>query len=168
MYTPVTLQPKDFRDLHNALCDIRQVNCDLEQFVGGKLHDRLAAAIRQVEQSLQDVYAQESADFDTKSKHYEQVREAQGFRAIWSLFEVNNLMALHPWDGATHVVYGRHWGGDPVTVSIPGPRWVDLYNAANQVMLLSGDSHHVYVEAFKPLANTLANNSYHLEMTTGS
>lgn len=157
MYAPVTLQPKDFRDLHNALCDIRQVNCDLE-------HDRLAAAIRQMEQSLQDVYAQESADFDTKSKHYEQVREAQGFRAIWSLYEVNNLMALHPWDGATHVVYGRHWGGQPVTVSIPGPRWVDLYDAANQVMLLSGDSHHVYVEAFKPLAN----NSHHLEMTTGS
>jgi hypothetical protein len=62
------------------------------------------------------------------------------------------------------VVYGRHWGSDPVTVSIPGPRWVDLYDAANQAILLSGDCHHVYVEAFKPLAN----NSRHLEMTTGS
>lgn len=158
MHTDVTLRARDFRDLHNALCDLRGLRD------GRADQDQLGPVIQRLEQSLADAYEQESRDFDTKSKHYDQVREAQGFRAIWSLYEVNNLMALHPWDGATHVVYGWHWGGDPVTVSIPGPRWVDLYHAANQAMLLSGDSHHVYVESFKPLAN----NSRHLEMTTGS
>lgn len=158
MHTNVTLRAQDFRDLHNALCDLRSVRD------GQSDPAELGSVVQRLEQSLADAYGQERRDFDTKSNHYQQVREAQGFQAIWSLFEVNDLMARHPWDGATHVVYGRHWGSEPVTVSIPGPRWVDLYDAANQAILLSGDCHHVYVEAFKPLAN----NSRQLEMTTGS
>ena len=54
----------------------------------------------------------------------------------------------HPFVGATKVLYKDHWGDEAVYEEINGPRWVDLYAAADAAIARSGDGHHIFIERF--------------------
>jgi hypothetical protein len=158
MTTSVTLEADEFRDLHNALCELRSYRAERQRT--GKTLDQI---IDRMERSLAGAYRQEDEDFQRKHTHYEIVgRDLNLVSSIWSLMEVTDLTQPHVWPSATHVIYDRHWG-TPVTVEIQGKSWADLWKAADQAILLSGDRHHVYVEHFQPTDR----NGY-LALTTGS
>lgn len=100
---------------------------------------------------------------DEKYDHYDSVRNELGLTSIWSIFEVENLSDRHPFQDATKVHYKDHWG-KPVTVEINGGTWAALYVAGNAAIRDSGDSHHVFIERFRPSKT----DAGVLLMTTGS
>jgi hypothetical protein len=56
---------------------------------------------------------------------------------------------MHPHSGATKIKYGdqyTHIGTDS------GLSWIDLYIAADDAIQASGDQHHIFIEAFTPIA----------------
>jgi len=158
MTTSVTLESNEFRNLHNALCELRSYRAERKR--SGKTLDQI---IDQLEQSLAGAYRQEHEDFQRKSDHYDALSyELQLTASIWSLFEVADLTQPHAWPGATHLTYDCYQGA-PVVVPIQGDRWADLWCAADQAIRLSGDRHHVYVERFRP-----TDQDGYLALTTGS
>lgn len=160
----VTLHSEDFKTVHNTLCDLRSVQQRLTGILNQDLADQLHKVVKGFEKGLADAYRQDSAAFDTKSDHYEQIREGRNFRTIWSVYEVSDLTAAHPYVGATHVCYDTHWGSEDVWMPINGDRWVDLYDAADRCIRRSGDDHHVFIEGFDPVAD----QPQTLRLTTGS
>jgi hypothetical protein len=148
MYTDVKITAKEFTAIHNALCEMRDVNNRLSGVVREPITDKLAAAIRAMEQGLAGAYQQDEQDFDAKSNHYSDVSQELGTRSVWSVYEVNDLKAEHPYIGATEVVYKDHWGGEEVVVPVIGNTWEALYVAADSAIRNSKDNHHIFIETF--------------------
>ena len=158
-----TLTAGEFKTVHNALCEIRSIQEIMTGVVNPSITDRLNAAIKDMEQGLMGAYAQDNESFETKSKHYSEVADELGLRAVWSIYEVDNLSDRHPYFGAVKLHYKDHWG-KPVTKDIVGATWAALYVAGNAAIRDSGDDHHIFIEDFKPSKE----DSSVLIMQTGS
>lgn len=154
-----TLTEYEFKDLHNALCDLRSIRSDMEHSMV-KI-DRVEDVIAQFEQALSGAYKQdndaERADGRRRLEAIRSraVREGLGLTAIWSIYEVDNLSESHPFGDVTTVTYKTHWGPKPVVKGIAGTSWAALYVAANACIRDSGDDHHVFIEGFEIHGDTL-------------
>lgn len=148
-----TLTADEFKDLHNALCELRSIKDSMYHSMVKV--DRMEDVIARFEQALSGAYDQDRDAFSTKSDHYDEVRDGLGLRAIWSIYEVDNLSESHPFGDVKTVTYESHWGPKPVVKGIAGHTWAALYVAANACIRDSGDDHHVFIEDFKVRGDTL-------------
>lgn len=157
MNCDVTLTKEEFKVLHNSLCD-------LDRFCQFKEIEEIVTRIRRV--ALKSAYAQDEEAFDRQHTYFESFREANGLRAIWSIYELDEhgFLDLHPFEGATHVLYDSHWGQADSEVEIDGCTWADLYRAADKAITKSGDTHHCFIESFTPIQDKPG----HLRLSTGS
>ena len=154
MNCDVVVSAEDFKTIHNTLWELEY------QGLNGKVGaERIRAA-------LGAAYAQDDADFDSKMDYYNRFKEANGLRTIWSIYElpVHGFLGDHPYVGAAEICYRDHWGDEPVYETIQGPTWADLYRAADRCVQRSGDGHHVFIEAFTPVAD----QPHQLRLSTGS
>jgi hypothetical protein len=153
------LSAADFRTIHNALCDLRSVQNSLEPVVREDLLIRLNRVVDRMEEGLAQVRAQESDQFDRKISYYHQFQEANGLRAIWSLFDLpeHGFLQDHPYESARLLKYQGQ------QIEILGQTWGDLYRAADDVIQRSGDGHHIFIEGFHRSADRSV-----LRLTTGS
>lgn len=142
----VTLRGEDFRTIHNTLCDLRSL---MERMTHSmiKIED-VQRIIQGFEVGLSDAYDQDNAAFENKMELYSEVRQVEGLSAIWSIYEVEDLYAPHPFIAAQQIAYKDHWGEKAIFKGIDGDRWVDLYRAADAAIRESGDEHHVFIEHF--------------------
>ncbi len=160
----VVLKGQDFKTVHNTLCELRSIQQQLTGVINDRLADQLHSVIQGFEQGLRDAYDQDSAAFSRKSDLYEEHRQQQGLRSIWSIYSVTDLTADHPYKAARSVCYRDHWGDAAVYETIQGSTWLDLYRAADRCIQRSGDGHHVFIEAF----DAVADQPHQLRLTTGS
>lgn len=143
----VTLKGEDFRTIHNTLCELRSL---VERMTQSMIKiDDVQKIVQGFEAGLQDAYDQDNAAFTSKMEHYSDVQTEGGFRAIWSIFTVDNLYEDHPYRNANCIVYRNHWGAGPVRVKFEGTRWADLFAAADAAIRASGDDHHIFIEQFQ-------------------
>ena len=149
MNCDVTLKAKDFKTIHNALWAIQYGNKEVEE------------QIEIIRSALEDAYAQENDDFERKSQHFSSVKQDLGLQTIWSIYEVSDLSERHPFEGITTVTYKDHWGDITVVKPVNGLTYAALYVAADAAIRDSRDEHHVFIEQFKQVGNTLL-------LTTGS
>lgn len=152
MNCDVTITAEDFKTIHNTLWELEYQG--LDGAVG-------AARIRA---ALGDAYAQDNTAFERKHDHYHTVQQQLGLKTIWSLYEVPDLSLQHPYTAAREICYRDHWGTEAVYETIQGDTWAALYTAADRCIQRSGDDHHVFIEAFEPVAN----QPHQLRLTTGS
>ena len=140
----VTIEANDFRTVHNTLCELRSVQQRLTGVISNELADQLHRVIKGFEQGLEGAYQQESEKFDRSFNYYQRFQEANGLRAIWSLFDLpeHGFLQDHPYRDILTLTYQGH------SVPILGQTWGDLYRAADDVIRRSGDSHHIFIEGF--------------------
>jgi hypothetical protein len=144
-----TLTAKEFSDIHNAKCELNGILQAMEGVVHPTLQERLEKVLEKINKALENAYKLDEEAYERKSAHYDKISEEHGFKSIWSVHEVDDLNA--PFAGAaTHLIYTDHWGKEPVEVPINGNTWVDLWRAAETAIKQSGDTHHVFIEAFIP------------------
>lgn len=153
MHCSVTLTANDFKTLHNTLCDLRSVQERLTGVINNELADRLHAVIKGFERGFAGAYAQEREDFDRKTDLFDEAKAECRFTSIWSIYEIEDLYAQHPYTGAKSLLYKDHWGDKPVSVPLVGNRWIDLWIASDHLIKESGDEHHIFIECFRPLQN---------------
>jgi hypothetical protein len=157
-----TLTAKEFSDIHNAKCELNSILQSTEGVIHPKLQERLEKALEQINKGLANAYKLDEEAYEKKSAHYDKISEENGFTTIWSVYEVADLNA--PFAGAaTKLAYKDHWGKKEVVVPINGNTWVDLWRAAEAAIKQSGDTHHIFIEAFIP-----SNVTGVLVLSTGS
>lgn len=160
-----TLTAEEFKTVHNALWELDSVTRQLEGILNPELYAKLARAGSTIRVGLKGAYEQDNDAFDRKNNHYEKIQSQSGFKTIWSIYEVEDLEADHPFTDALQVAYKDHWGDEPVFVEIQGMgTWVDLWRAADEAIRRSGDQHHIFIEQFRPNPK----NPQQLLLTTGS
>ena len=161
----VTLYAENFRTVHNTLCELRSLQERVTGVVSNDIADRLHRVIQGFEQGLADAYRQDNEAFDRKHDQYRYWQEHYGLKSMWSLYEVENMTLCHPYTDAEYVVYGDHWGeGGEVVRKIEGRDWNALYRAADAAIQASGDGHHIFIEAFRPIEGKPG----YLRLSTGS
>jgi hypothetical protein len=139
----ITVSEKDFKTIHNALCDLRSVEQRLNDLISESMATKLAKIVERFEQGLESAYAQDNEAFDRKHDYYNAFRKENGLKAIWSVFSLqeHGFLLNHPYHIVSTIAY------DEYTVDIKGPTWGDLYRAADKVIELSGD-YHIFIEGF--------------------
>ena len=150
MNCDVTLKAADFSKIHNALWHI--------QYNNGNVTEQIEV----IRAALQDAYAQDQKAFEVKNDYYRQVKKDLGLDTIWSIYEVNDMSEPFTYTNVRTVTHKNHWGetGD-VVVPVNGRTWAALYVAANAAIRDSGDGHHIFIEGFRQVGDTL-------ELVTGS
>ncbi len=94
---------------------------------------------------LRDAYDQDNSSFDLKMDYYREFQRDHGLETIWSVYElpVHGFLRDHPFPSDAFVVYkDQH-------CAIYGQTWADVYRAADQCILNSGDLHHIFIENFE-------------------
>ena len=152
MYTDVTINAEDFKTIHNTLWEL-----EYQGLNGTEGAARIRAA-------LKSAYDQDNRAFESKHDQYRHWQQHYGLKSIWSIYEVANMTLCHPYKDAEYVIYDQHWGDSEVVRKIEGRDWNALYRAADAAIQSSGDDHHVFIEAFEPVADL----PHHLRLTTGS
>lgn len=145
------LTAEEFSNLHNGLCDIRRGIRDLDGILSDSRMASFRKGITLVDKALKSAYEQDEIASTTKQAHYDAVSKINGFSSIWSMDEIPDLRANHPFTDATYVAYKEHWGEKEVFADIgPGTQWVHLWAAADKAIARSGDRHHIFIEDFIP------------------
>jgi hypothetical protein len=155
MFCSPTLTAEEFKQIHNALCELRGISSSLEETIHPAMLSKLQSAVGEITKGLKGAYVQDDRAYTSKTEHFEKVQEELGVSAIWSMYEVDDLNAPHPFEGAKEVVYRSHWGPKPVHVAINGLTWAALYVAADAVIRDSGDTHHIFIEHFARSGDSL-------------
>lgn len=159
-----TISAEDFKNIHNAKCDLVGILKSLDGIIHPSLQNRLEIVVEKLNEGLKSAYEQDDAAFSAAENHIASVeRELGGMKSVWSMFEVKDLRAPHPWKNHRTISY-QGWGDVEVKVAIPGPLWSDLWLAAEQAIEKSGDDHHIFIEGFTPSPS----NATELHLSTGS
>lgn len=142
------LTAEEFKDVHNAKCELHGILQSIEGVVHQKVADRLKKAIDLLNKGLKSAYDQDEVAYNAAEAHYREVeQELGGLESVWSMNEVKDLRAPHPWPEHQLISY-QGWGEGEVKVRIEGPLWKDLWVAADKAILASGDTHHIFIEGF--------------------
>jgi hypothetical protein len=157
MMTSPTLTPQEFSDLHNALCEISSIQRTLSEFVNEKTSARFSRAVEKAYAAISRAHREEDALQDSRSASAMRIAEANGFKSIWSMFEVSDFSAVR-FPRAKFVEYC----GKRRAIEGEG-NWVDVWRAADALMEESGDTHHVFIESFHPIEDETV-----LQLGTGS
>lgn len=157
-----TITAEEFRTVHNALCELRSVYHSLHSVVREPITDKMNAAIHKIEEGLKGAYEQDNAAFERKHAYYRQVQKEKQFLSTWSMYEVDDLHAPHPFPADSFVIYRDHWGTGRKHYPVLGSQWVDVWAAADLAIRESGDEHHVFIENF------ILEDGNGLLMSTGS
>jgi len=88
----------------------------------------------------------------------------KGLKSIWSIYEIGcNADNVGIVGQNLTLIYENHWGPEKVSCPLPdNPTWRELYLAADNLIQLSGDSHHIFIERFTDRGNGI------YELSTGS
>jgi len=166
MLIGASLNASEFKDLHNAKCELYQIVGRLERsgLVSKNLVKELSKVKRAISKSLQNAYKKETKIMDERAAVYNAAAKANNLESTWSLYEVENMMLPHPYKNVSKVVHKNHWGKTAVAVEIEGDRWIDLYVAADKAIKLSDDTHHSFIEGFA----VNPDDSSELILSTGS
>lgn len=148
VYAP-TLTTDEFAAVHNARCELYFVIQELTDVVHPSMLARLQKSLDLLTKGLTRSYELEEQIEEQRDNHYRAIAKSIcAATAVWSMFEVEDLTALHPYRGAVLMQYEGH------EVGIVGPTWSDLYKSADAVIRSSGDANHIYIEGFEYNADT--------------
>lgn len=142
---------QEYSDIHNGLCELYYVRHQLKGIVHPDLVQRLNKTVELIEKGFASVREQENSEFEDKMAYFEQARNHHKFKSVWSMYDIdmtNGLVGRPGFDTVTDLVYE---GWDKiVSVSIPSnPSYLQLWKAADELLQLAEDTHHVFIEGFR-------------------
>lgn len=85
-----------------------------------------------------------------KNEIFQAYKSSNRFTAIWSVYGIGSFEDEHPYGDFDVMVYNGN------AALIFGKTYGALYDAANSLILRSGDLHHVFVEGFEIVNNELS------------
>jgi hypothetical protein len=169
MYLSHTISAKQLSGIHNGLSKLHFVIEDLENIVSPVIVERLKQSFESIQESVEEALKKEDEAFENRRKHFQEMANLHNINnSIWSIFEVENLNNPHNFKNFTNIVYIPQRGMNEIKINKiltpkQAPLWIHLFKAADHLIQLSGDNHHVFIESFAFNENTGA-----LELQTGS
>lgn len=141
-----TLTKAEFADVHNAKCELHGILQSLEGVIHPMLQHRLEKAVALLDKGMTGAYEQDEAAHEKAQAHYNEVSTRIGARTIGAKDDVTDLDAPFSYKEVFWLRYtiGQQSWRTPVL----GTAWADLWRAAENLILRSGDMHHIFIEEF--------------------
>lgn len=160
----ITLNDQQHKQLDSLLPDLHALKQSLE----GAVHPKHIETIERLQASVQFALAQvHKAEEDTFDQNFDKlaaIEDQNGFSTIWSISEVpaDKLNEKMPFKIGT-LVY-ESWGPLQQKVVNKKITWLEAWALADELIKLSGDTHHIFIEDFTKVAK----QSGVVTLTTGS
>lgn len=136
----------DVDTLHNAKIDLARVIEDMEDILAPKLLQQLRKVQTKIRAGLVDVNKQKDLRWEKRYNHFSEVKERDGMKTIWSIFEVDDLNAPSGIT-ATELKYNG-WGEATIKMAPGDKTYMELWHYAEQVLYEADDLDHPFIESF--------------------
>lgn len=138
------------RDLHNARCYFQSFADKYADILGKRVITDFYHAFECFKQAHDPIREEENQRMDRRYKHYEAMRSYFSYHSVWSIYEVERLDNSLPSNylDITHVKYYNQLVKVEKREGAVGLDWLALWAAAEKAILLSNDTHHIFIEGF--------------------
>ena len=144
----IQLTRDEWNQVHNALCQAESMCRNVFDVL--KNGPELREALDGIRRSLAPAYQQDTEQFDRQFDLYRHVQDTHGFASTWSMYDVTDFDAPHPFRSDVFVKYRDHWGNNEDRhYPVQGTTWLDIWRAADLAIQESGDGHHAFIEGFR-------------------
>jgi hypothetical protein len=148
MLVGANLEPGEFRDLHNGVCKITHLVSNLENTLSAELIRQFREGLDLINQAVERSREIEEALDDANRDYVDRTAILHQFKSVWSLDQKIDFKDPHGFP-VVFMAYDNHWGEKVSSVTIPGDTWLDLWRSAEELIKFSGDTHHIFIEAFE-------------------
>lgn len=155
MQVGLKLTPAEFSKLHNCICHLSNSANAIAQLGHEDDAEAISEEVEKIRALLKPAYDEDEREFTKRHAHYRAVGDEFDAQTAWSIYEVEDLHAKHPYTGALTVTHQSHWGDNIPEITIQGDTWADLFIASDKAIKQSGDMHHCYIEGFNHTGDTL-------------
>lgn len=153
----IVLTDKEFTQAWNAELALRHEIDKMEDVLAKPIVVRLRQIQNLIRTALARPMQERDDESDRRSKHYENMRAFLKVSSVWSMYEVPNLEEHFPYKATT-----LEYQGYSLDISWC-KTWLDLWEAADELMTVSKDHHHIFIERFHEIKDGKS-----LELQTGS
>ena len=144
----IQLTREEWSQIHNAVCRAESMYESVFDVL--KNGPEMREVLNGIRQSLAPAYQQDTEQFDRQFDLYRHVQDTHGFTSIWSMYDVQEFSAPHPYPSDVFIKYRDHWGdNEDRHYPVNGPTWLDVWRAADLAIQESGDNHHAFIEGFR-------------------
>lgn len=157
----IMLTDKEFIQVWNAELGLRHEIDKMEEVLAKPTIQRLRQIQNLIRNALARPMKERDDESDRRSRHYKRMQEILKVGSIWSMYEVEYLEDKLPYN-ATDLEYQGH------SMDISHCKtWIDLWEVADELMIKSGDRHHIFIEGFHEVDSGTGAGKV-LELQTGS
>jgi hypothetical protein len=158
------MKKEDFVIDHQGIDILDSVYCELymlEQLLetsvlNPQLAKRLKTQRARINKLIKPHRDFQNAESDRKFKYFLDEGDKMKLDSVWSMTEIDNLDYKHPYRAFTHMSYE----GELLNIGSTNT-YRELWQTADKIIKLSGDSHHIFIEGF-------TENDSTIELITGS
>jgi hypothetical protein len=137
---------EEIGDIHSGLFYLKHAIERLEDTFSPRVIEELRKAKSEIEKGLKSVQNQPRLAWDSKNWYFNALQEHNKFTSIWSMYEVNDI------HGYCDIIVEEdsvllHQN---VSVQLPAGKltWFELWKFAEEAIVTSRDTHHVFIESF--------------------
>jgi hypothetical protein len=134
--------------------------------IEGVLNETLVKEIQEIQETFKSVFAekweQEELDFHKNYEALEKIATQQKFQSIWSISEISAKDLNSPF--SKNKVKSLVYLDQKIEINAK-VSWLDMWRYADQIIRMSGDNHHIFIECFDKTSSKSANE---YRLITGS
>ncbi len=126
------------------------------QHMEGVVHPRFIEALTKMQAEIEEVlkphYAAENDAWEKEQEKINKIQEENKIRSIWSVSKVKSDDMNKKTPEISEIIY-ESWGPTQVH-KFDKPKkitWLDFWKIADELIMKSGDDHHVFVEGISPV-----------------
>jgi hypothetical protein len=142
-----SMTPNEVKVIHNGLSNLTTAINELEDIIHPTLMKRLREAKCSIAKGFKPIRDQADKEFDDKANLFDEIKMKNKFSSVWSIYEVNNIYGYSDITVGEDAALVYH----NVSVRLPAGQltWFELWKAADEVITMSGDDHHLFIESFR-------------------
>lgn len=148
---------KGIDTLQSMLPVLHNLKRTLEHVANERVINEINSLSEKLNAVMHPVWQADNQAEQSRYDYYRHVQEKNNFKTIWSADDVEDFSSAFPYAIKTLTYYSckHEFATSHVT-------WLDIWQAANQLIIQTKDLHHCFIEGFTQSSNG------HFVLTTGS
>jgi hypothetical protein len=141
------MTPNEVKVIHNGLSNLTTAINELEDIIHPTLMKQLREAKCSIAKGFKPIRDQADKEFYQKAELFDNIKMENKFITVWSIYEVDNIYGYSDITVGEDAALVYH----NVSVRLPAGQltWFELWKAANEAVVMTGDDHHCFIESFQ-------------------
>ena len=137
----------DVEKLHDAKIELSRLIEDMDDILAPRMLHQFKKVVTKIRMGLADVNRQKELQWEARYNYFSDMKEKEGMRTTWSIFEANDLRNQRSGITATELKYNG-WGEATIKMAPGDKTWLQMWHYAEQVLYEADDLEHGFIESF--------------------